>query len=65
MGEDGAQGLLELRRAGGRTIAEDQSSAVGYGMPAAAVRLGAATVSLPLNLIAPRILMMLSRENAP
>ncbi len=64
MGEDGAQGLLELRRAGGRTIAEDQSSAVVYGMPAAAVRLGAATVSLPLGLIAPRILMMLSRENA-
>lgn len=64
MGEDGAQGLLELRRAGGRTIAEDQTSAVVYGMPAAAVRLGAATVSLPLSLIAPRIMMMLNRESA-
>ncbi|MBI3697476.1 MAG: chemotaxis-specific protein-glutamate methyltransferase CheB [Acidobacteria bacterium] len=59
MGEDGAQGLLELRRAGGYTIAEDESTAVVYGMPAAAVRLGAACESLPLPAIAPRILELL------
>ena len=36
MGEDGAQGLVELRQAGGYTVAEDESTAVVYGMPAAA-----------------------------
>lgn len=55
MGEDGAVGLRELRAAGGYTIAEDESSAVVYGMPAAAVRLGGASESLPLTGIAPRI----------
>lgn len=56
MGEDGAEGLLELRQAGGHTIAEDESTAVVYGMPRAAVGLGAASESLPLPVIAPRIL---------
>jgi two-component system chemotaxis response regulator CheB len=55
MGEDGARGLLELRQAGGYTIAEDESTAVVYGMPAAAQRMGGVRVSLPLDLIAPRI----------
>lgn len=55
MGEDGAQGLLELRRAGAWTIAEHQSSAVVYGMPAAAVRLKAAKEVLPLEAIGPRL----------
>jgi two-component system, chemotaxis family, protein-glutamate methylesterase/glutaminase len=56
MGEDGAEGLLQLRRKGGYTIAEDESTAVVYGMPAAAVRLGGVSESLPLPAIAPRIL---------
>jgi two-component system, chemotaxis family, protein-glutamate methylesterase/glutaminase len=56
MGEDGASGLLEIRRSGGYTIAEDESTAVVYGMPAAAVRMGAVCESLPLPAIAPRIL---------
>lgn len=60
MGEDGAEGLLELRRAGGYTITEDESTAVVYGMPAAAARLGAACESLPLPEIAPRILQLLN-----
>ncbi len=55
MGEDGAQGLFEMHRAGGYTIAEDESSAVVYGMPAAAVRLGGVSISLPLDLISSRI----------
>ncbi len=58
MGEDGAQGLAELRQAGGYTLAEDESTAVVYGMPAAAVRLGGVSVSLPLDLIAPRLLRL-------
>ena len=64
MGEDGAEGLLELRRAGGYTIAEDESTAVVYGMPAAAVRLGAVCESLPLPSIAPRILELCAREDS-
>lgn len=55
MGEDGAIGLRDMRQAGAYTIAEHESSAVVYGMPAAAVRLGAARVTLPLDLIGPRL----------
>ncbi len=60
MGEDGADGLLDLRNQGGHTIAEDESTAVVYGMPAEAVRLGAVCESLPLPAIAPRILDLTS-----
>jgi two-component system, chemotaxis family, protein-glutamate methylesterase/glutaminase len=58
MGEDGAQGLVEMRQAGGYGLAEDESTAVVYGMPAAAARMGGVNVSLPLDLIAPRILRL-------
>jgi two-component system, chemotaxis family, protein-glutamate methylesterase/glutaminase len=56
MGEDGASGLLNIRQSGGYTIAEDESTAVVYGMPEVAVRMGAVCESLPLPAIAPRIL---------
>jgi two-component system chemotaxis response regulator CheB len=56
MGDDGASGLLQVRSRGGHTIAEDESTAVVYGMPAEAVRMGAACECLPLPAIAPRIL---------
>ncbi len=62
MGEDGAQGLVELRQAGGYGLAEDESTAVVYGMPAAAARMGGVNVSLPLDLIAPRILKLVRGE---
>ncbi|MBL6455716.1 chemotaxis-specific protein-glutamate methyltransferase CheB [Belnapia sp. T6] len=58
MGEDGARGLVALRRQGGLTITEDESTAVVFGMPAAAVRLGGSSLSLPLPLIAPRVLRL-------
>jgi two-component system chemotaxis response regulator CheB len=61
MGEDGAAGLSQIRQAGGYTIAEDESTAVVYGMPAAAVRIGAVCESLPLPAIAPRVLELVSR----
>lgn len=41
MGYDGARGLLELRQAGGLTVAQSQGSCVIYGMPQAAVKIGA------------------------
>ena len=62
MGDDGAEGLLEIRRAGGYTIAENESTAVVYGMPAVAVRLKAVCESLPLPLIAPRLTQLLSKS---
>ncbi len=64
MGEDGARGLLELKRAGAYTIAEDQSTAVIYGMPQAAVRLGAAVDQLPLGAIAARIAWLAASNSA-
>ncbi|MBJ6125287.1 chemotaxis-specific protein-glutamate methyltransferase CheB [Microvirga splendida] len=62
MGEDGAQGLVELRQAGGYVVAEDESTAVVYGMPAAAARMGGVNVSLPIDMIAPRILRLARGE---
>jgi two-component system response regulator WspF len=52
MGKDGADGLLHLRRAGWLTIAQDEKTSVVYGMPKAAVELGAAARVLPLGDIA-------------
>lgn len=56
MGEDGANGLLALRRRGARTIAEDESTCVVYGMPRAAVERGAAVETVRLPEIAGRLL---------
>jgi two-component system chemotaxis response regulator CheB len=49
MGSDGAQGLLRMKNAGARTLAQDEASCVVFGMPREAIRLGAAEqiVSLP------------------
>ena len=51
MGSDGASGLVSLHNAGGRVIAQDEASCVVYGMPGAAVALGAVDMILPLNKI--------------
>jgi two-component system chemotaxis response regulator CheB len=49
MGRDGVDGLRAIRRAGGRTVAESEVTAVVYGMPAAAVHAGLADFVLPLD----------------
>ncbi|MFY8273817.1 protein-glutamate methylesterase/protein-glutamine glutaminase [Pseudoalteromonas sp. SSDWG2] len=49
MGADGAKGLLNLREAGSVTAAQDQASSVVWGMPKAAIDLGAAQATLALN----------------
>lgn len=62
MGDDGASGLREIKDAGGFTIAEAESSAVIYGMPGAAVKLGAACESVALEGIAARILEIVGQK---
>lgn len=52
MGDDGALGLLEMRRQGCLTIAQDQQSCAVFGMPKAAQLMGAASRVLPLTQIA-------------
>jgi len=56
MGKDGAVGMLEMREAGAHTIAQDEASCVVYGMPRAAVELGAAREIVALPNIAAHIL---------
>jgi two-component system, chemotaxis family, protein-glutamate methylesterase/glutaminase len=53
MGDDGAQGLLRMRRMGARTIIQDKASCAVFGMPRAAMELGAAEHVMALNGIAP------------
>ncbi|MGQ0501710.1 MAG: protein-glutamate methylesterase/protein-glutamine glutaminase [Panacagrimonas sp.] len=64
MGDDGARGLLELRRAGANTLAQDEASSVVWGMPGAAVKLGAANEVLPLSRIAARLLADVTQVKA-
>lgn len=59
MGDDGAAGLLEIRRAGGRTFAQDEETSVVFGMPAAAWEKGAAEELVPLGHIPGRLLKAL------
>jgi two-component system, chemotaxis family, protein-glutamate methylesterase/glutaminase len=47
MGTDGAEGLSALRRAGAFCLAQDEASSVVFGMPGAALELGAAELALP------------------
>lgn len=54
MGADGAKGLLEMRKAGARTIGQDESSCVVYGMPKVAYDIGAVEYQEKLNNIAKR-----------
>lgn len=62
MGRDGASGLLDIRRAGGFTIAQDEATCVVYGMPREAAILGGAEKILPLPEIGP---MLASLATAP
>ena len=58
MGRDGALGLQRIARAGGRTIAQDRASCTVYGMPRAAIELGAAQTVLPLGAIGAELIRL-------
>ncbi len=60
MGRDGAEGLSLLRTKGWHTIAQNQATCVVYGMPKAAVELGAAVKILPIEAIAPTLIEQLA-----
>lgn len=58
MGKDGALGLDCIRKAGGRTIVQDEQTCVVFGMPGEAIRIGAAECILPLEKIASHALSL-------
>jgi two-component system, chemotaxis family, protein-glutamate methylesterase/glutaminase len=62
MGQDGLDGLMAVRRAGGRIIAQDEATSVVFGMPGVAVEAGLADWVLPLPEIAPRLMDMVRME---
>lgn len=64
MGTDGASGLLDLRRAGGLAVVQDEASSVIFGMPGEAIRLGAAEQILPPDKIA-ELIRSVTRAREP
>ena len=59
MGADGAAGLLSMRRAGARTLAQDEATSVVFGMPKEAIRMEAAERVVPLDRVAATLFEML------
>jgi len=58
MGSDGAAGLLAMRKAGARTIAQDEATSIVFGMPMEAIKLGAAEKVVPLHDVARQVLSL-------
>ncbi len=63
MGKDGAQGMLEMRKAGSYTVAQDEASCVVFGMPREAIALGGASEVVPLQGIARHTLDYIARHS--
>ena len=60
MGKDGAAGLLRIREAGGRTMAQDEASCVVFGMPRAGWENGGAELLLPLEKVPAALLELIA-----
>ena len=58
MGADGAEGLLEMKQAGAKTIAQDEKTCVVFGMPKEAIKMGAVDKVVPLDRVAQEIMRM-------
>ena len=64
MGKDGAQGMLDIRKAGGYTLAQDEKSCVVYGMPKEAVALGGVDKTVELDVMGENILAIIKQMGA-
>lgn len=64
MGADGAKGLLDIKNAGGHTIAQDEKSCLVFGMPKEAIKLGAAQEIVSLQAVPQAIVSAFSKEPA-
>ncbi|MBN2618805.1 MAG: hypothetical protein JXR64_10900 [Spirochaetales bacterium] len=62
MGRDGAKGCVEILKHGGKTIVQDEATSTVFGMPKAAIELGAASVILPLDKIAEYLISVTQKE---
>jgi two-component system chemotaxis response regulator CheB len=62
MGKDGAQGMLAMRQAGAYNIAQDEASCVVFGMPKAAIEVGAVHEVTPLMEVAAKVLGRLAHR---
>jgi two-component system chemotaxis response regulator CheB len=65
MGDDGADGLCEMKEAGATTIAQDEASCVVFGMPKEAISRGAVDVVMPLAQIASSVVSLLTKLEDP
>ncbi|MDW5300031.1 MAG: chemotaxis response regulator protein-glutamate methylesterase [Sedimentibacter sp.] len=61
MGKDGAQGLLNMKKAGAYTIGQDEKSSVVYGMPMVAYNIGAVAVQAPIENISDILIKYLNK----
>jgi len=62
MGRDGAAGLKAMRDAGAKTLGQDESTCVVYGMPRVAFEYGAVSRQLPIGEIGPSILQLAEKR---
>lgn len=65
MGDDGAQGLLEMRRAGAATIAQDEATCIVFGMPKEAIARGAVEEIVPLPGLSAAVLQRMTSRSGP
>ncbi|MBF0400185.1 MAG: chemotaxis response regulator protein-glutamate methylesterase [Magnetococcales bacterium] len=65
MGADGAEGMLAMKQAGARTIAQDEASCIVFGMPKMAIKAGGVDHVVPLTGIAGQLLAMVDEGHAP
>jgi two-component system, chemotaxis family, protein-glutamate methylesterase/glutaminase len=62
MGDDGADAMVKIRKAGGVTIAEDESTAIVFGMPREAIERGGAEIVVPSHKIAREIIKAVEKR---
>jgi two-component system chemotaxis response regulator CheB len=64
MGDDGARGLKEMHDAGAPTVVQDETTSVVWGMPGAAVKIGAVDEVVPLGKVAETVMRLVQLAGA-